>query len=214
MKQTEAGAHVITLLDGRLRLVEAILFASPKPVTVAELRARLPEDSNIEQILENLQRHYAGRGVTLVEVAGGWCFRTAVDLSSVIAATAAVPRKLSRAAIEALSIIAYQQPVTRSEIEEIRGVTLGKGTLDQLLEAGWIKTAGRKETPGRPTLWATSKEFLNHFGLAKLSDLPNLEELRAAGLLERRPGIAVLAMSQEEAEYSEFPFEDETEDQP
>ena len=206
MKKTESNAQVITLLDGRLRLVEAIVFASAKPVTAAELRARMPEDSNIEQILENLQRHYAGRGVNLVEVAGGWCFRTAVDLSSVIAATAVVPRKLSRAAIEALSIIAYQQPVTRSEIEEIRGVTLNKGTLDQLLEAGWIKPAGRKESPGRPTLWATSKEFLIHFGLAKLTDLPNLEELRAAGLLERRPGISILAMSPEEATDTDFPF--------
>ncbi|MDI9407973.1 MAG: SMC-Scp complex subunit ScpB [Candidatus Pacebacteria bacterium] len=209
MKPSDTLSNVINLLDGRLRLVEAILFASPRPVTVAELRSRLPEDSDIGEILTSLQRHYAGRGVNLVEVAGGWCFRTAIDLSSVIAATAAVPKKLSRAAIEALSIIAYQQPVTRSEIEEIRGVTLNKGTLDVLLEAGWIKPAGRRESPGRPTLWATSQEFLSHFGLAKLSDLPNLEELRAAGLLERRPGISILAMSAEEAADSEFPFEDE-----
>jgi segregation and condensation protein B len=188
-----------TIVETRLRLIEALLFASPTPLTEDHLAQRLPEGTDVRALLAQLAEHYATRGVHLMAVSGGWAFRTAPDLASVLARDIEIPRKLSRAAIEALAIIAYQQPVTRSEVEEIRGVALNKGTLDTLLEAGWIRPAGRRETPGRPMSWGTTPAFLDHFGLSALEDLPGVEELRAAGLLDRRPGLTVLAMSEEEA---------------
>jgi len=184
--------------DHATRLVEAILFAAPHPVSEQELRDRLPAGTPIREILATLTLDYRGRGVELQEVAEGWCFRTATDLAPLLRQGREVVRKLSRAAVEALSIIAYHQPVTRGEIEEIRGVALNKGTLDILLEAGWIKPKGRRMTPGRPVTWVTTPGFLEHFGLASLEDLPGVEELRAAGLLDRRPGITI-AMRDEEA---------------
>jgi segregation and condensation protein B len=149
--------------------------------------------------LAELAALYQGRGVELVQLAGGWAFRTAPDLATALRVTLDVSRKLSRAAVEALAIIAYHQPVTRGEIEEIRGVQLSRGTLDILLESGWIKPKGRRRTPGRPVTWVTTPGFLDHFGLTSLDDLPGVEELKAAGLLDKRSGITI-AMREEEAE--------------
>ncbi len=174
-----------------LRLLEAILFASAEPVSERALVHRLPEGADIEGLLQELQQHYADRGVNLVRAGRSWAFRTAPDLSQQLNQEIYVPRKLSRAAVETLSIIAYHQPVTRAEIEEIRGVGLSRGTLDVLLEAGWIRPKGRRRTPGRPTTWGTTDGFLDHFGIEDVGDLPGMEELKAAGLLDAGPAISV-----------------------
>ncbi|MEN3930918.1 SMC-Scp complex subunit ScpB [Microvirga sp. W0021] len=169
-----------------IRLAEAILFASAAPVTEEELLGRLPEGSDVARILNDLEQFYALRGVNLVRVAGGWAFRTATDLGFMLARNIVENRKLSRAAIETLAIIAYHQPVTRAEIEEIRGVTTSKGTIDTLLETSWIRLRGRRRSPGRPVTYGTTRVFLDHFGLDAITDLPGLEELKGAGLLEGR----------------------------
>ena len=174
-----------------LRLLEAILFASRDPVSERALVHRLPEGADIEGLLKELQRHYADRGVNLVRAGRSWAFRTAPDLSQQLNQEIDVPRKLSRAAVETLAIIAYHQPVTRAEIEEIRGVGLSRGTLDMLLEAEWIRPKGRRRTPGRPTTWGTTDGFLDHFGIEDVGDLPGMEELKAAGLLDSGPAISV-----------------------
>ncbi len=171
----------------QLRLVEALLFASASPLDEASLAERLPEGTNIEALIVELETIYRGRGVNVMRVAGGWTFRTAPDLAARLKLEQTVTRKLSRAAIETLAIIAYHQPVTRAEIEEIRGVVISKGTLDTLMEAGWIAPKGRRQTVGRPVTWATTEAFLVHFGLGDLHDLPGVEELRAAGLIGPRP---------------------------
>jgi segregation and condensation protein B len=183
-----------------LRLIEAVLFASAQPVDEAGLAQRLPEGADVPSLLEELRQTYASRGVNLARIAGRWAFRTAPDLAPFLRVEAVVQRKLSRASVETLAIIAYHQPVSRAEVEEIRGVALSRGTLDILLEAGWIKPAGRRDTPGRPLTWRTTPAFLEHFGLASLDDLPGMDDLKAAGLLERRPGLATIAMRTEEAE--------------
>lgn len=170
-----------------LRLVEAVLFASQAPVDARELAARLPEGVDLAALLAQLRDQYASRGVVLVERDGKWAFRTAPDLAGKLAVETTQMRRLSRAAIEVLAIVAYHQPVTRAEIEEIRGVALSKGTLDTLFEAGWIRPRGRRRTPGRPLQWATSDGFLDHFGLESIEDLPDLRELKASGLLDARP---------------------------
>ncbi|MDB5358768.1 MAG: scpB [Rhodospirillales bacterium] len=170
-----------------LRLIEALLFASERPMGDAELQARLPETLVLEELLDALRGHYRFRGINLVRAAGGWTFRTAPDLAGLLAHETVQARKLTRAQIETLAIIAYHQPVTRAEVEEIRGVTLAKGTLDLLMEAGWVMPKGRRETPGRPATWVTTDGFLLHFGLDSLRDLPNIDELKAAGLLDARP---------------------------
>jgi segregation and condensation protein B len=170
-----------------LRLIEALLFAAPEPLDERSIRERLPEGVDVKAQIEELRAFYAPRGVNIVHVAGGWTIRTAPDLAPRLKLTQKVARKLSRAAIETLAIIAYHQPVTRAEIEEIRGVVISRGTLDTLMETGWIVPKGRKETPGRPVTWVTTDEFLKHFGLAALTDLPGIEELRAAGLVGPRP---------------------------
>jgi segregation and condensation protein B len=170
-----------------LRLIEALLFASDRPMGDAELAARLPETLVLEELLDALRGHYRFRGINLVRAAGGWTFRTAPDLAGLLAHETVQARKLTRAQIETLAIIAYHQPVTRAEVEEIRGVTLAKGTLDLLMEAGWVMPKGRRETPGRPATWVTTEGFLLHFGLDSLRDLPNIDELKAAGLLDARP---------------------------
>ena len=172
-----------------LRLIEALLFASPEPLSEEELARRLGEDIDLVGLLRELSGTYAERGVNLVRLAGGWTFRTAPDLASNLRSERTVPRKLSRAAVETLAIIAYHQPVTRAEIEAIRGVALARGTLDRLLEAGWVRPRGRRESPGRPLTWATTPAFLAHFGLDGLNELPGIEELRAAGLLEIGPAV-------------------------
>jgi segregation and condensation protein B len=167
-----------------LRILEALLFAAEEPLDEKTLSARLPEGADVRALLAELQNEYASRGVNLVRVAGKWMLRTAGDLSWLLTREAVVPRKLSRAAIETLAIVAYHQPVTRAEIEEIRGVTTSKGTLDVLLETGWIRLRGRRKAPGRPVTYGTNEAFLSHFGLEALADLPGLDELKGAGLVE------------------------------
>lgn len=170
-----------------LRLIEAMLFASAEALDERALSERLPANVDVSALLGELQRQYAMRGVNLMRRGGKWAFRTAPDLAGQLVIEHTQTRRLSRAAIEVLAIIAYNQPITRAEIEEVRGVALSKGTLDLLFEAGWIRPKGRRRTPGRPLQWATSEAFLDHFGLESLEDLPNLKELKAAGLLDTRP---------------------------
>src|SRR5690349_19437852 len=176
-----------------LRLLEALLFASAEPLDEKTLAARLPQGVDVKEALKALQEEYATRGVNLVRVAGKWAFRTATDLSWLLTRDSVVPRKLSRAAIETLAIVAYHQPVTRAEVEEIRGVSAAKGTLDVLLETGWVRPRGRRKAPGRPVTYGTSEAFLSHFGLEALDDLPGLDELKGSGLLDGRlpPGFTV-----------------------
>ena len=175
-----------------LRLIEAILFASAEPLGEKALAARLPEGADLTGLLQELTGLYANRGVHLMQFEDRWAFRTAPDLTSRLQTETLVQRKLSKAAIETLAIIAYHQPVTRAEIEEIRGVALSRGTLDTLLEATWIKPKGRRQTPGRPVTWVTTDAFLDHFGLESRDALPGIEELRAAGLLDARSAISTL----------------------
>lgn len=181
-------------LEKNLRVVEAMLFASPEPVTMPALQARLPEEvvAQLPEILAELKAQYESRGVNLVEREGRWTFRTAPDLADALVLEREVPKKLSRACIETLAIIAYHQPVTRPEIESIRGVAINRGTLDLLLETGWIKIGRRREVPGRPVTWVTTPAFLDHFGISSLDDLPGIEELKAAGLLDKRPAIETI----------------------
>ena len=168
----------------QIRMVEAILFASSTPVTVNELKSRMPQGSDPEAALSELKSHYINRGVNLVKVGDGWAIRTSADLSFLMRKETVETRKLSRAAVETLAIIAYHQPVTRLEIEEIRGVGVSKGTVDLLLEMDWIKFGRRKLTPGRPSTFVVTQHFLDHFGLESVKDLPGLRELKSAGLLE------------------------------
>jgi segregation and condensation protein B len=169
-----------------LRLLEALVFAGTQALDEKELADRLPNDADVKRLIADLTEMYAGRGVNLMQVAGGWAFRTAPDLSEKLKIERPVTRKLSRAAVETLAIIAYHQPVTRAEIEQVRGVGLSKGTLDLLFEQNWIKPMGRRRAPGKPVTWGTSDFFLEHFGLPSLDDLPGQEELKAAGLLDPR----------------------------
>ena len=169
------------------RMVEAILFASAEPVTLREMAGRMPHGSSPQIAVQNIQRHYAGRGIEVVRVDQAWAIRTAADLGFLMQRDTIEIRKLSRAAIETLAIIAYHQPVTRAEIEEIRGVSVSRGTIDQLLELEWIKLGRRRQTPGRPVTFVVTEKFLDHFGLENARDLPGLKELRAAGLLDNRP---------------------------
>jgi segregation and condensation protein B len=176
-----------------LRLLEAMLFAAAEPLSEKELAARMPQGVDVAEALKRLQQDYKSRGVNLVRVAGKWTFRTAGDLSWLLSKETVETRKLSRAAIETLAIIAYHQPVTRTEIEDIRGVTTSKGSVDVLLETGWIKPRGRRKVPGRPLTYGTTEAFLSHFGLDAVGDLPGLDELKGAGLLDGRlpAGFAV-----------------------
>jgi segregation and condensation protein B len=177
----------------KLRILEALLFAAPEPLDQAELARHFAEGEDIASLLAELQTLYAERGVNLVRVAGKWAFRTAADLAFLLEREAVEQRRLSRAALETLAIIAYHQPVTRAEIEEIRGVSTSKGTLDVLLETGWIKLRGRRRAPGRPVTYGTTEAFLGHFGFDSIQDLPGLSELKGAGLLDSTlpPGFAM-----------------------
>jgi segregation and condensation protein B len=170
------------------RMVEALLFASAEPLTGAQIAERLPHGTDAGSAIEALRLRYEGRGVTLVRVGRAWAFRTAPDLGYLMRRESQETRRLSRAATETLAIIAYHQPVTRAEIEEIRGVSVSRGTLDLLLELDWIKLGRRRETPGRPVTFVVTQAFLDHFGLESAKDLPGLKELRAAGLLDGLPG--------------------------
>ena len=170
-----------------LRILEAMLFAATEPVPEAVLIERMPNGSDVAALLLELSTQYRDRGINLIQVSGRWVFRTALDLRESLKIEVNVSRKLSRAWVETLAIIAYHQPITRGEIEEIRGVMLSKGTLDVLLEVGWIRPVGRRRTPGRPATWGTTAKFLDHFNLNELIDLPGVSELKAAGLLDTRP---------------------------
>jgi segregation and condensation protein B len=183
----------------RLRLLEALLFAAPEPLTEEELARHLGPDTEIAPLVCELADSYDGRGINLVRIAGGWMFRTAPDLAPELRSERVVARRLSRAAVETLAIVAYHQPVTRAEIEAIRGVSLARFMLDRLIEAGWVRPAGRRETPGRPLVWATTPQFLAHFGLDSLKDLPDIDELRAAGLLDIGPA----ALGEAAGEYAD-----------
>ena len=176
-----------------LRLLEALLFAAAVPLDEKTLGSRLPEGVDLKAALYALQAEYSTRGVNLVRIAGKWTFRTAGDLSWLLTKEATIPKKLSRAAVETLAVIAYHQPVTRAEVEEIRGVVMSKGTFDVLMETGWIKPRGRRKVPGRPITYGTTEDFLSHFGLEELGNLPGLEELKGSGLLDNRlpPGFSV-----------------------
>jgi segregation and condensation protein B len=167
-----------------LRILEALLFAAEEPLDEKILAARLPAGIDLRALLAQLQKDYEARGVNLVRVAGKWTLRTSSDLAWLLTREAVVSRKLSRAAIETLSIVAYHQPVTRAEVEDIRGVSTSKGTLDVLLETGWVRLRGRRKAPGRPVTYGTTEAFLSHFGLETLADLPGLDELKGAGLIE------------------------------
>jgi segregation and condensation protein B len=177
----------------KLRILEAVLFAASEPMDDETLAPFFTAKDDIGALLEELQNLYAGRGVNLMRVAGKWAFRTAPDLSFILERYSVEPRKLSRAALETLSIIAYHQPVTRAEIEEIRGVSTSKGTLDVLMEMGWVRMRGRRRAPGRPVTYGTTDTFLEHFGLDGVRDLPGLSELKGAGLLDSNlpPGFSV-----------------------
>lgn len=168
----------------KLRILEALLFAAAEPLDERKLKSHLAEDEDISALLDELQGFYAGRGVNLVKVAGKWHFRTADDLAYLMERYAVEERRLSKAALETLSIIAYHQPVTRAEIEQVRGVSTSVGTLDILLQTGWIRLRGRRRAPGRPVTYGTTDTFLSHFGLESIKDLPGLNELRASGLLD------------------------------
>ncbi len=181
------------------RMVEAILFASADPVTVAELGARMPHGADPAEALVHLRRRYEGRGVRVVRVGDAWAIRTAPDLGFLMQKETVETRKLSRAAIETLAIIAYHQPCTRAEIEEIRGVAVSRGTVDQLLELEWIRFGRRRMTPGRPVTYVVTQGFLDHFALESARDLPGLKELRAAGLLDNRPLPGADALPDDEA---------------
>ncbi len=170
--------------DETARAIEAALFAATEPLSVAELHAHVGSDADVKAALAALTGDYATRGINLVERGGRWHFQTAPDLAHILRREREEGRKLSRAAIETLAIIAYHEPVSRAEIEAIRGVQISKGTLDVLMEAGWVRPAGRRETPGRPLTFATTPGFLSHFGLANRRDLPGIDDLKAAGLLD------------------------------
>lgn len=210
----EHGEPGIRDLTQETRIVEALLFAATEPVSTDFLAERLPEGTDIGAILEDLQAVYASRGVNVARVAGKWALRTAEDLSPHLRIERKVSRKPSRAAVESLAIIAYHQPVTRSEVEEIRGVSVSKGSFDVLLEAGWIKPVGRRRTPGRPTTWGTTPVFLEEFGLDSLADLPGIDELKASGLLDTRPAGTIIGDTGEMyvgAEAAGAPEDDEPE---
>jgi len=185
---------------GYLRMVEALLFAATEPLDLDSLTARLPDGLDVPKLLTQLQLHYEPRGVNLVQVAGKWALRTAPDMHFLLEEHRQTTRRLSRAALETLAITAYHQPVTRAEIEEVRGVSLSKGTLDLLIELGWVRIRGRRRTLGRPVTYGTTEGFLEHFGFQNIKDLPGLDELKASGLLEGSVRTDLLPLSHKEPE--------------
>ena len=198
MEDTDLIEPAAEAMDIGKRAVEATLFASEKPMTIADIRAYVGDELDIRQILADLQEDFRDRGIVLLRTGDRWHFQTAQDLSHLLRRERAELRKLSRAGMETLAIIAYHEPVSRAEIEAIRGVQVAKGTLDVLMEAGWVRPAGRREVPGRPLIYATTADFLTHFGLPRRRDLPGIDDLRAAGLLD--PVDLVLEQMELEAE--------------
>ncbi len=186
------AAFTVPSMTEQERMVEAVLFASAEPVSLCGFEARMPQGCDPAEALVHLRRRYEGRGVQVVRVGDAWALRTAPDLAFLMREETVETRKLSRAATETLAIIAYHQPVTRAEIEEIRGVSVSRGTIDQLLELEWIRLGRRKMTPGRPVTFVVTPQFLDHFGLESARDLPGLKELRAAGLLENRVPLGAM----------------------
>ena len=176
-----------------IKLLEAILFASGEPVEETDLKDKIKDKKNITNYLNQIKDFYSSRGINLIKTGSKWSFRTSSELIDDLTIFKTQKRKLSRAALETLSIIAYQQPITRSEIENIRGVQMGRGSIDHLMEIGWIKPSGRKSIPGKPTLWSTTDMFIEHFGLSDLNDLPNKDELKASGFLDKRAAIATIS---------------------
>lgn len=195
-----ARGFAVPSLQEQERMVEAVLFASADPLTAREIAERLPAGCDVPEAIAGLRRRYDGRGVQLVRVAEAFAFRTAGDLGHLMTREVVETRKLSRAAIETLAIVAYHQPATRAEIEEIRGVSVSGGTLDLLMELGWVKFGRRRQTPGKPATFIVTQSFLDHFGLETAGDLPGLAELRAAGLLDNRPAPGTPAPEREETE--------------
>ena len=181
------------MVNKDIKLLEAILFASGEPVLENDLKEKIKDKKNLSNFLNELKEFYKDRGINLLKTGNKWSFRTSDDLSNDLTIFKVQKRKISRAALETLSIIAYQQPITRSEIENIRGVQMGRGSIDHLMEIGWIKPSGRKNIPGKPTMWSTTELFIEHFGLNDLSDLPNKEELKASGFLDKRAAIATIS---------------------
>tara|TARA_B100000214_G_scaffold132818_1_gene94478 strand:+ start:764 stop:1393 length:630 start_codon:yes stop_codon:yes gene_type:complete len=181
------------MVNKDIKLLEAILFASGEPVLENDLKEKIKDKKNLSNFLNELKEFYKNRGINLLKTGNKWSFRTSDDLSNDLTIFKVQKRKISRAALETLSIIAYQQPITRSEIENIRGVQMGRGSIDHLMEIGWIKPSGRKNIPGKPTMWSTTELFIEHFGLNDLSDLPNKEELKASGFLDKRAAIATIS---------------------
>lgn len=187
-----------------LRLAEAVLFAALEPLDNASIGAQLPEGSDVGVVLEELRKLYSSRGVNLINIGGKWTMRTAPDLADRLKIERTSQRRLSRAAHETLAVVAYHQPITRAEIEEIRGVSLSKGTMDVLLEVDWIRPGRRRNSPGRPLTWGTTEGFLSHFGIENLKDLPGIQELKAAGLIDQRPAVNIYSAS---ADRDELPLE-------
>lgn len=176
--------HPMADRSQNLRIVEAMLFAAAEPLSIEAFKEFLPDATNVEDILADLAENYANRGVNIVQVAGKYALRTAADMGAILRRDKTEQKRLTKAALETLAIIAYHQPTTRAEIEDVRGVAISKGTLDNLLEIGWVKMRARRKTPGRPVTYGTTESFLTHFGLNELTDLPGLQELKAAGLLD------------------------------
>ena len=181
------------MINRDIKILEAILFASGEPINQDDLLDKISDKKNINIYLEEIKNFYKDRGINLVKTGKKWSFRTSSEISDELTIFKTQKRKLSRAALETLSIIAYQQPITRSEIENIRGVQMGRGSIDHLMEIGWVKPSGRKNIPGKPTLWSTTDLFVEHFGLNSLSDLPNKDELKASGFLDKRAAIATIS---------------------
>lgn len=213
-QETEEGKDLESLFDAppmaeQERMVEAILFAADKPQTLKQIADRMPHGSAPAEAVDHLKRRYEGRGVTVMKIGDAYALRTAPDLGFLMHKEAVEPRKLSRAGIETLAIIAYHQPVTRAEIEEIRGVSVSRGTIDLLLELEWIKLGRRRMTPGRPATFVVTQTFLDHFGLESAKDLPGVKELRDSGLLDNRPppGMAVDKEAEEEDEDQDDMFD-------
>lgn len=208
------GENAMPVNIEHLRMTEAVLFAAAEPLDEKALAAMLPEGADVSALVTELQQKYEGRGVNLVRVADKWQFRTAADLAFLLRKEKPEQKRLSRAAIETLAIIAYHQPVTRAEVEDIRGVALSKGTVDALMEVGWVKIRGRKRTPGRPVTYGTTETFLVQFGLENIGDLPGMEELKAAGFLEALPpaGFDVPSPS-DELSPDEDPYEEGAEEE-